>query len=218
MKPLLVDLFCGAGGAAWGYHLAGFRVIGVDINPQPNYPFKFYQYDALKALDLDLSHVAAIHASPPCQAHTYLSALSNIDHPDLIPETRDRLSRLDIPWVIENVPGAPIRADITLCGSMFGLFVRRHRHFESNVQLKAGPCEHKAQALASPGFPVYRHGRTHISPVIGVYGGGRGAGPGEIDRKREAMGIPWMTGAELAQAIPPAYTEHIGKQVLQCLF
>lgn len=215
--PVLLDLFCKAGGASMGYHRAGFTVIGIDKEPQPHYPFRFYQCDALEALEADLSNIDAIHASPPCQAFTPLSALWDREHPNLIPATRERLVRLSVPWVIENVPGAPIRADITLCGSMFGLFVRRHRLFESNIPLKAGPCRHKEQAQASPGFRVYSHGRYHTSPVVGVYGHGQGAGPGEVDRQRRAMGITWMTGHELNQAIPPAYTEHIGRQMVQWL-
>jgi DNA (cytosine-5)-methyltransferase 1 len=133
--PLLLDLFCGAGGAGMGYANAGFRVIGVDHKPQPNYPFEFHRIDALHALELDLSRVDAIHASPPCQAHSPLNALWGRDHPDHIPAVRNRLSQLTIPWIIENVPGAPLRPDLILCGSMFGLFVRRHRVFESNRPL-----------------------------------------------------------------------------------
>ena len=137
MKPRLLDLFCGAGGAAMGYSRAGFEVVGVDINPQKNYPFEFRQADAMEFLDdLDgLEGYAAVHASPPCQAYSAGSRMrtgSAKVHPKLIEPIRDSLELLDISYVIENVVGAPLRRDFVLCGSMFDLPVRRHRIFETN--------------------------------------------------------------------------------------
>ena len=158
-KPRLLDLFCGAGGAAMGYHRAGFEVVGVDISPQPNYPFEFYQLDATALVqDVDnkcwhesqtkttlpgasyacLGNFDAIHASPPCQRYTTLVAQAGTfgDYPDLVEPIREILKASGLPYVIENVPGAPIEG-VLLCGSMFGLKVIRHRVFESNVMLMA---------------------------------------------------------------------------------
>lgn len=209
--PLLLDLFCGAGGAAMGYHRAGFRVIGVDVNPQPRYPFTFHQMDALHALELDLSHVDAIHASPPCQAFTTGAASwgTQARHPDLIDGTRQALRASGKPYVIENVPRAPLRKPVTLCGTMFGLKVFRHRAFEVSLPVSV---------------PVHDTHRGRIGEgyvTVAGHSGGSSARDGWADPGvsswRHAMGIPWMTARELAQAIPPAYTEHIGMQVLACL-
>jgi DNA (cytosine-5)-methyltransferase 1 len=216
-RPLLLDLFCGAGGAAMGYHRAGFDVVGVDIKPQPHYPFEFIQSDALEYLRWIVAQpfplVAAIHASPPCQAHTSLKGMWNAkEHLDLIPETRELLQASGLPYVIENVPGAPMSALITLCGSSFGLGIpgaqlRRHRLFEPSpgLFLMSPPCQHSG-------------------PVIGVYGGhGRdrrrtvNTQNFSVEQRREAMGIEWMNGTELSQAIPPAYTQFIGEQLIQAL-
>src|SRR5262249_42856191 len=132
VKPRLLDLFCGAGGAAMGYHRAGFEVVGVDIKPQPNYPFQFVCADALAVLrgeaDIDIGRperIDAIHASPPCQAYSVLKHLSSGDHPDLVAETRTLLQSTGLLYVIENVPGAPLRDPVTICGSSLGLDVRR---------------------------------------------------------------------------------------------
>jgi DNA (cytosine-5)-methyltransferase 1 len=209
VKPRLLDLFCGAGGAAMGYHRAGFEVVGVDITPQPRYPFEFHQGDAMT---WPLDGYDAIHASPPCKRFTDLAHMWNrLEHPDLLTPTRERLTANGHPWVIENVEGAPMSNFITLCGSAFGLTttraeLRRHRRFESSIEW--------------PVFiPACAHGAR--SRVIGVYGGhGRdrrrrvnGQDFPTTDR-RSAMGIDWMTGEELNQAIPPAYTEWIGAQLL----
>jgi DNA (cytosine-5)-methyltransferase 1 len=199
VKPRLLDLFCGAGGCSVGYHRAGFDVVGVDITPQPRYPFEFHEADALT---FPLEGFDAIHASPPCQAHTTLRHRTGGDYPDLVAATRDRLLDSGLPYVIENVVGAPLLNPVMLCGSTFGLGVggrqlRRHRLFESNAPIMASPCQH--------------HG-----PAVGVYGTGGG---GQMTRgfkaegvadARAALGIDWMSLAELAQAIPPTYTEHIG--------
>ena len=212
----LVDLYCGEGGASVGYHRAGFRVIGIDKEPQPNYPFQFIRGDAL---DTSIWPSADVYtASPPCKRHTSLRAFSAAHHLDLIAETRSVLAASGLPYVIENVPGAPLHDPIMLCGSMFDLGVRRHRLFESNMQLTAPWCDHKGQAERSPGYMVARYHsgvrENHWSPVIGVYGRGQGLGPGEIGQWRRAMGIDWMSRDGMREAIPPAYTQHIGAQII----
>jgi DNA (cytosine-5)-methyltransferase 1 len=213
----LLDLFCGAGGAAVGYSRAGFDVVGVDVRPQPNYPFEFVQADALEYLhrwleweyggELERAVFDAIHASPPCQRYMNSGNVDRDRHPDHLPHVRELLNETGLPWVIENVPGAPMRADAILCGSQFGLQVRRHRLFEFswNEPLLMWPC-------------------NHTQPVTGVYGNPHGAGgaaagmlPSDLETWSRGMGIDWMTTAELADAIPPAYTELIGHQLLQHL-
>lgn len=199
----LLDLFCGAGGAGMGYHRAGFDVTGVDIAPQPRYPFAFVQGDALEYVAAHGHEYDAIHASPPCQAHSHITP-DRSKHIDLIPETRAALESSGLPYVIENVMGAAksLRHPIMLCGAQFGLKVYRHRLFESNVMLLMIPhTPHRdntpraGRGISSKGFIV----------VSGHFSG--------IDYCRMAMGIDWMTGKELAQAIPPAYTEFIGRQL-----
>ena len=199
MRPRLLDLFCGAGGAAMGYHRAGFDVVGVDIKPQPHFPFAFVQADAL-APPFDLSDFDVIHASPPCQAFTTLKSLTGKDYPDLIAETRKCLS--GSLHVIENVAGAPLYFPVRVCGSSLGLGVRRHRYFESNAILWATDCDHPHQPR-----PI---------DVTGLGGpGGRHRKPQNVEHARKVMGIDWMSRAELSQAIPPAYTEFIGRQLLE---
>jgi DNA (cytosine-5)-methyltransferase 1 len=213
MKPRLLDLFCGAGGAGMGYHLAGFDVVGVDLEPQPRYPFEFRQADAL---EFSLDGFDAIHASPPCQFHSDLKVMANArtDHVNLIPPIRGRLLQAGVPYVIENVGGARkhLHSPTMLCGAAFGLGtathdLARHRFFETSFAVMGPPCAHRSRK------------------VIGVYGD-----HARTDRRhhtrsqynaedslrygREAMGINWMTWLELAQAIPPAYTEHIGRYLL----
>lgn len=218
----LLDLFCCAGGAGTGYARAGFEVVGVDLSPQPRYPFAFIQADAL-ALDMRfLRSFDAVHASPPCQGYTWMNAPGQIGAPRLIDETRDMLERSGLPWVIENVEGArsELRDPITLCGTMFGLQtegheLRRHRLFESNVPISApGPCRHSD------------------GPVVGVYGGharrrsakhgGRGTRDvwenGHRGAMSEAMGMTWATCSEMSEAIPPAFTEWLGGQLLRELW
>ncbi len=199
-KPRLLDLFCGAGGAAMGYHRAGFEVVGVDIAPQPNYPFEFVQMDALDCVAAmsGLVGLEAIHASPPCQAYSTLATLApDNDYPDLYEPTRDLLEQTGLPWVIENVIGAPYRSGVVLCGSMFGLRIRRHRNFESNVLMFAPPCDHGWQSdriyPALNGADRKRGGR---SGIVGVYGNG---GDKRADLWPEAMEINWMTRRELTQ-------------------
>ena len=206
-RPLLLDLFCCEGGAATGYHRAGFDVIGVDIDPQPNYPFPFVQADALNP-PFDLRHFDAIHASPPCQAHTALrSAHIGTDygdrHADLIPQTRDLLTASGRPWVMENVPGADtLSPSLLLCGSMFGMKVRRHRLFESSHMILGPHCDHASQ--------------TEIVGIYGHFGPKKqgGAGGCSVPEARTIMDMEWASRYGLAQAIPPAYTEHIGRQLL----
>lgn len=203
-KPRLLDLFCCAGGAGAGYAQAGFDVVGVDIKPQSNYPFEFIQADCL-ALDPEwVASFDAIHASPPCQAHTLAQRIRNREHPDLIAATRDLLKASGRPWIIENVEGAPLINPITLCGSMFPeLRVYRHRLFESNIRLTApGLCLHSAP-LTKMGRPVVDGAFMH---VVGNFSGAAAA--------RKAMGIEWMTRDELREAVPPAYTKHLGSQLL----
>jgi DNA (cytosine-5)-methyltransferase 1 len=233
MKPRLLDLFCGAGGAAMGYSRAGFDVVGVDIEPQKHYPFEFICGDALEYLGWLADHgrareFDAIHASPPCQAFSSLKSMWNAkEHPDLVGPTRDGLVLAGRPYVIENVVGAPLVAPFMLCGTMFGLGVgaaelRRHRLFEASfpVGLQT-PCAH---GLRRQVIGVYGgHGRDRRR-TVGVYGnaGGhskrdRGIQEYSTVERREAMGIDWMTGAELSQAIPPAYTEWIGRALMGAL-
>jgi DNA (cytosine-5)-methyltransferase 1 len=222
MKAL--DLFCGAGGASMGIHRAGFEVTGVDIKPQPHYPFNFIQADAMT---FDLSGYDFIWASPPCQAHTALKTMPNSKHhDDLIPAMRDRLKPLGVPWIIENVMGAPLINPVMLCGTMFSLTtankeaeLQRHRIFESNIFLMTLQCHHNAPMVCG----VYGgHGRDRRR-VVNCYGhtGGRSKRDGTqqftVQQRREAMGIDWMTGAELSQAIPPAYSEFLCRQVMKIL-
>lgn len=228
MKPHMLDLFCGAGGATRGYQLAGWEVTGVDINPQPNYcGDHFVQADALDYLatalhwEYPLASFDAIHASPPCQAHTSMQAVAkNAEaHEDLIPDTRNLLQMAEVPYVIENVVGAPLYGAMTLCGSSFGLGVirpdtgewhdlRRHRLFETSFEIGlAPPCGHTAGA-----------------GTVGIYGDhlrwgrrssqGELSGPSALFVGRDAMGIDWMTWPELVQAIPPAYTAWVGEGLL----
>lgn len=216
----LLDLYCGAGGAAVGYRRAGFLITGVDLAAQPRYPYQFIRGDALTVLsEIRSGAYHAIHASPPCKVHTSLKAFSGAQHVDLIGATRDLLISSGLPWIMENVPGAPLVDPVVLCGSSFGLGVRRHRLFESNIDLAGLPCDHVGQASSSPGYPVLRYhsGRpvTVMSPVVGVYGRGQGLGAGEVELWKRAMGIDWMTRDEMREAIPPAYTEHLGTQLIR---
>jgi DNA (cytosine-5)-methyltransferase 1 len=214
MSPRILDLFCGAGGCSVGYARAGFEVVGVDIVPQPNYPFELYEADALSTLrDAHqdwLDDFDAIHASPPCQAYTQ-SALSQRNagkvYPDLLAETRDLLEQTGLPWVIENVPGAPMRPDFKLCGCQVGLELRRERWFETSWHgfQMATPHHHPhaVPSVVGHGTPSGVREQLGYKPTIADY--------------RASMGIDWMNRNELSQAIPPAYTELIGAQLLDHL-
>ena len=192
-RPRLLDLFCGAGGAAMGYHRAGFDVVGVDLNPQPRYPFEFHQADALT---FPTEGFDAIHASPPCQHYAPVTRWRGKaeDHPDLVPAMLTRLRAQSAPWVVENVPGAPMEPSVVLCGSMFGLRVRRHRWFtfswDELILLPA--CQHKISDFA------FDHGGKQTESAY-----------------RDGLGCGWMTVEESREAIPPAYTEFIGAALLR---
>lgn len=211
-RPRLLDLFCCAGGAGMGYHRAGFDVVGVDIAPQPNYPFEFHRGDALEYLAEHGHEFDVIHASPPCQQFTAYGRSDTKGWRDnylnFLPQTQEALGQFDVPWVIENVPGAPLRAPVQLCGSSFHLDVRRHRLFESNVALEVPPCDHSRQ---TPRFaPASNRKNLRSTVEVGVW-----RIPLEV--QQQAMGIDWTTLRELSESIPPAYTEHIGRQLLEVL-
>jgi DNA (cytosine-5)-methyltransferase 1 len=186
-----------------GYHLAGFDVVGVDVKAQPRYPFAFVQSDALEYVAEHGREFDAIHASPPCQAHSNAQKIRGNDHPDLVAPTRAALSVTGRPWIIENVLGAPLINPTLLCGTMFGLNVYRHRLFETSfpVPLILHPAHH-AQ-------PVKMGRRVKAGDVIQVVGNFT-----DVAYARAAMGIDWMTRDGLSQAIPPAYTEFLGRQLL----
>jgi DNA (cytosine-5)-methyltransferase 1 len=209
----LLDLYCKAGGASKGYADAGFEVTGIDIKKQKRYPFTFIQADCLEVLkDLDyLRTFDVIAASPPCQTHSATKHLrvaqgKTTDKVDLIPQTREALIASGKPYIIENVPGAPLINPVQFCGSSFGLKVRRHRLFESNLALTGSSCKHKEQ-----GRPVGVYGSMKDE----IPSGGRTAKT--IEEAREAMGIEWMIWGELVEAIPPVYTYEIGKQLVSLL-
>jgi DNA (cytosine-5)-methyltransferase 1 len=224
MKPRLLDLFSGAGGAAMGYYRVGFDVVGVDIAFQKHYPFEFHQADALEYLKEHGKEFDAIHASPPCQAYTVAQSLQNRVHPRLIEPIRDLLKSSGIPYIIENVPGSPICANLILCGSMFNLHYQnlmlyRHRLFETGNGFELLPfppttCNHSAPAIS-----IFGHS------VLGAAKQGRAKGykhPNErkgmgIKVARLVMDCDWMTLGELSEAVPPAYTEFIGRQLIQSI-
>ena len=214
-RPILVDLFCGGGGAGMGYNRAGFDVIGADIGPQPDYPFTFIQMDALQFLrTANLKNVEAIHASCPCQASSALTKGTNKgrEYEQLIPQTRELLAETGLPTIMENVQGSDLRRDLTLCGEMFDLGVIRHRYFEVEGFEPEQP-EHKPHRGRVRGW---RHGTYYDGPYLAVYG--EGGGKGSVAEWQQAMGIDWTEDRKtLAEAIPPAYTEHIGKQLMAVL-
>lgn len=214
-RPRIVDLFCYAGGAGMGLYRAGFDVVGVDIEPQPNYPFEFVCADAL---GFDLAGFDAVWASPPCQRFTRVQALGEArnggypdTHLDLVEPTRAVLRASGLPYIIENVVGAPLIDPITLCGKTFGLKVYRHRLFESNVALTAPPHEPHNDSTPSAGNGKSPKGFISVAGSGGV----RGMNAAEIVAYWSyAMGIDWMTRRELAQAVPPVYAEWNGRQLL----
>jgi DNA (cytosine-5)-methyltransferase 1 len=210
----LLDLFCKAGGASEGYARAGFEIVGVDIEPQPHYPFEFVQADALAVLRceswrVDPHFFDAIHASPPCQRYSLATPHERRHlHPDLLGPTRAALERVGVPWVIENVPGAPLRPDLSICGCQVGLALRRRRLFETSWHAFSfmPPCNHEGGPVVSVvghGTPSWVRAQLGYNPTIQQY--------------RDAMGIDWMNRNELSEAIPPAYTEFVGAQILEHL-
>lgn len=211
-KPILLDLFCGAGGAARGYQMAGFYVVGVDINPQPRYcGDEFIQADALEYLDTaDLRRYRAVHSSPVCKGYTELNSTGKERHLRLILPVRERLEKTGLPWVIENVEGAKseLPGSLMLCGTMFGLRVERHRFFEcSDLIFAPGPCQHGGGCISIHGNSVWdssRRGTTRkdgrVRPAVIPWREGA-----------KAMGIDWMSHQELTQAIPPVFTAYIGQ-------
>lgn len=215
-RPLLLDGFCKAGGAGAGYYRAGFEVVGVDAEPQKRYPFEFVRSDFFEFVAEHGREFDMIHASPPCQAYSQARNLLRLKsdegcYLDLVADTRSTLQKVGRPYVIENVVGAPLLNPIRLCGSSFGLDVRRHRLFESSHLIFGLSCNHDAQ---EPRFPPANPHRTNLMRVISVFGHS-GIQPGVTKEMRaRAMGIDWMTNSELSQAIPPAYTEHVGMQLL----
>lgn len=222
VKPVLFDLCCKAGGTSKGYQQAGFYVVGVDLEPQPRYiGDEFIQMDALKLLKIliaggyvngwCLANIAALGASPPCQGYSQLQRVTNKEYPKLIEDMRKALKATNKPYIIENVPGAPLENPVILCGSMFGLKVYRHRLFETNpYMLMPSHIPHKDKTPSA--------GRG-LSPkgFICVTGNGGLKGVGFTKYARQAMGIEWMNRAELSQAIPPAYTRWIGERLLEAL-
>lgn len=199
--PRILDLFCGAGGAAMGLHQAGFEVVGVDIKPQPHYPFEFHQADALT---YPLEGFDCYWASPPCQRYTQMLNHGLTDrqrHPDFIDVVRKQLTRTTLPWIIENVAGSPLIHPVMLCGEMFDLRVTRHRFFESSVPLTV-PLHptHKGKGIRN------QHSGGYYYRVYGHETGKAEWG--------KAMGIDWMRSCELTQAIPPAYSKFLGDQLI----
>lgn len=214
MKRIL-DLYCGAGGCSVGYERVGFEMLGVDHLAQQNYPFDFIKMDALKALEyLNLDRFDAIHASPPCQSHSSLRYRNEdrADTGEMLAVTREALIATGKPYVIENVVGAPMEG-VVLCGSMFGLDLRRHRIFESNFPISQPDCQHEIQT------PKYvnpdKRGPALIG-VVNVYG--KCSYKGERELRERAMGIDWMSNRELTQAVPPAYTAHVGVALKRHLY
>ena len=227
-RPRLLDLFCGAGGAAMGYYRAGFDVVGVDIAPQPHYPFEFIQADALELLRFTSVSYDAIHASPPCQAFTQMSAkyrgkgLGGITdtHVDMLTPTLELLRGMDIPWVVENVPGAKriMNTTVKLHGGMFGLGVHRPRLFESSVMLLAPVAPQTREPIGvygkcADGRRLYTRNngnwRTAKVPKKSIL-----RAPKTLEEAQDAMGMDWADWRGTKEAIPPAYTEFIGAQLL----
>lgn len=211
----LLDLFCGAGGAAMGYARAGFQVVGIDISPQPLYPFSFIQADAMGFMDVvDVNAFDIIHASPPCQAFGSCQNMPWVaarNHTDLLTPMRGLLLATSKPFIIENVPGAPLRRDLMLCGTMFGLKVFRHRYFEIYPRqlILTPPCQHDG---------TVRDGEYHCVVGDGSVGERKGLSVFPYSTKAQcakAMGIDWMTRKAMTQAIPPAYTEYIGRHAIK---
>jgi DNA (cytosine-5)-methyltransferase 1 len=220
-KPLLLDLYCCQGGASAGYAAAGFEVVGVDISPQPRYPFAFEQWDALASLDeivqrgelVLYGRPAAIHASPPCQGRTNAQKIQGREHPRLIGQTRELLMATGLPYVIENVPlmgGAedvdPLKDPVMLCGATLGLRTYRHRLFETNWGLTIPEHQEHAQQQVKMGRPIQD---TDFYQAVGNFSG--------VEIARQDMGVPWMNRDGIRECIPPVYAEHVGRQLMEVL-
>lgn len=208
-KLKCLDLFCCGGGCSMGYYQAGFEVVGVDNEPQKNYPFDFIQGDAFEYLAAHWQEFDLIHASPKCQKWSTITKTgTKKEYPDQVAPIREMLIATGKPYVIENVERAPLFNAITLCGTMFGLNIIRHRKFETNPRIDFAPaacCHHKR---------VVKHGRPpdhdkHFAAATGHFS--------DVEFVGKSMGIDWMGQAELAQAIPPAYTRWIGGQIINYL-
>lgn len=217
--PILLDAFCGAGGATKGYQRAGFRVVGVDIEPQPNYcGDDFVQGDAIAFIKRYGRMFAAVHASPPCQYYSNLNAYNHCEYPDLIPDTREALKASGRPWVIENVPRAPLIDPVTLCGQEFGLLLYRPRKFESPVTIPAIPCTPHVKLCSRNGYLP-----TPERPYMSIHGGKHSRAWQKA--AAECMGVEWMIATddvplgirEVCEAIPPVYTEYVGNHLTAAL-
>lgn len=207
-KPLLLDTFCKAGGTSVGYSRADFEIVGVDIEPQKRYPFEFHQADAIEFIRKYGRDFDVIAASPPCQVYSKSVFLSSGNHPDLVNVIRNVILKTDRPYIIENVPGAPLINPVMLCGTMFNLDVIRHRIFECDPAIWFPPrsCYH-LKRTGKRG--EYDKGQNGYITVVGHNF--------DVRIARKAMDIDWMIGKELSQAIPPAYTEWIGREIRRIL-
>jgi DNA (cytosine-5)-methyltransferase 1 len=210
VRPRLLDLFSCEGGAATGYAAAGFEVVGVDIDAQPRYPFEHHVADAM---EFPLDGFDVIHASPPCQAYSNMSNRHGSSSPRLIAAVRERLQQAGMPWVIENVVGArsELNNPLLLTGEMFGLRVHRPRLFESNVLLLSPP------AVRRQADPVAVYGRREDRRRLFTRKDGSELRAASLDEAREAMGMPWASWNGCREAIPPAYTRHIGEQLMRAV-
>lgn len=202
-RPLALDLYCCQGGASYGLDAAGFQVVGIDIVPQPNYPFPFIRADAITTLPAGFDFV---WASPPCQAHTLAQRIRGREHPDLIAPTRAMLRKAGIPYCIENVVGAPLESPIMLCGSMFGLQTYRHRLFECSFPIEAPDHPEHTAPITKMGRPPRQGEMMHI---VGNFSG--------VDHARFIMGTQWMNRDGLREAIPPLFAKFVGVYAMSAI-
>lgn len=195
-RPRLLDLYCCEGGAGKGYANAGFELVGVDIEPQPRYPFEFHQADALDFLDAHWGEFDALHASPPCQDHSQARHAHGREHGTgwLLDETLAVFRQTDKPWIVENVGAARMPSALTLCGTTFGLGLHRHRRFETSFACLSPGCDRSAVRYRGRAAEIFGH-------------------HGNTDRVRDEWGVPWMSQYGIAQCIPPAFTEWLGEQL-----
>jgi DNA (cytosine-5)-methyltransferase 1 len=219
VRPRLLDLFCGAGGCSVGYHRAGFDVVGVDITLHPDYPLELIVADAMDVLaDMDfLAGFDAIHASPPCPHYSVatIATGTKANHPDLVPPVRELLRRSGLPYVIENVVGAPLVDPVLICGRALGLDISRHRIFETNTAVLSAGCACDGR----PGVSIYGHSGEDRRRVDRIRPNGRPQYAHVTKADAVAlMGVEWMTNRDdISDAIPPAYTEFIGSQLIDQL-